>query len=621
MNRVFKRIIAAVLVLTIGIGIAVQAFAAEGNVDISVVSTYEEVGKNLTSGKIVPTIIIHGISQIDTFITDEEGNPLLNGDGDQITGWPITVDIPELVTGILMPLVLTLITQKDYASEAGYKAACKALKYNSCKTDGSPTYPTYVDRQYCSVADMDEEHKDIVYGAVPFQDVAKKIGENNLYFFSYNSSGDVTEIAKELNDYIEMVKKQTGAEDVNLAPISMGGTIATAWLEMYSGRYTLYKENYSSVHKIVFVIAALNGSDIVGDLMTDNTLLNDDEWLYKKLLPALIGEDDWTSYLINLCLRILPADVLKSVLDSVLDGAKDTLVGNCTIMWALIPSSYYDKAYELYFADKASSEYDTLKTKLNFYHKAQTNLRSNINDFMKQGGIVHAICSYGLQLYTIGKTSLTVNSDTIIQSSSTSLQATFADLGKTLPVDYKAKNPVCTNPEHNHISPDGCVDASTSYIPENVWFVEGLNHEHTSRSDSVINFAGVLLADDTIVDVHSDPENYPQFNGSRTTKDLRNNYIPKAYEVLEKGDITAEQKKELEEAISDCEAMLKETVVDTKKSSERIDRLYNALVDVGVYSPKNVQSTSDKILLAVFKFLSDKAYEKLGTKGYSEIFK
>ncbi len=620
MNKVFKRVIAIMLVLAISVGIVAQVTAADSTDPIEVVSSVEEAKDNLTSGEQVPIIIIHGISQIDTVIMDEDGNPLLDDSGNVITGWPLTVDVKELVLGILFPVLLTLLTQKDFASEAGYKAACKALKYNECDLNGDPVYPTYVDRQYCSIAEMDQEHKDIVYGAVPFQEVGEEIGEENLYFFAYNSSGDVTQIAEDLNDYIEMVKEQTGADEVSLAPISMGGTVVTAWLEMYSGRYDLYYDNYGSVHKIVFVIAALDGSKILGDIFTDNTLLKDDEFLYTKILPELL-EGEWYSYLINLALRILPNDVLDSILDSVLAGAKDTLVGNCTIFWALIPKDDFDECYEIYFKDKGS-EYDTIRTKVKFYNTAQKNLQSNLNDFMSEenGGIAHAICSYGLQLYPIGASALTVNADKIIHSASTSLFATFADLGKTLPVDYVAKNPVCTDPTHNHISPERVVDASTSYLPETTWYVQGLDHEKTGKSDSVINLAGVLLKDDTILDVHSDPENYPQFNGSRITRDLKRRDIPNAEAALaENTTMTEAQRAELQAALDDCKLMLTETVVDTVDCQNRMDRLYNALVAIGVYAAPEEPSKVNDVLATIFKFLSDTAYKSWGTKGYSEL--
>lgn len=597
MNTTFKKFVSLLLTLAISVGLVSTALATDE-----------------TKEDFVPTILVHGIAQVHTQIWEDEDAtiPLIGEDGTQVTGWPITVDASELVLTIVFPLLLTLIAQKDFASDAAYKAICNALKYNSSNPDGTPKYTTTVDRQYCSIAEMDEERKKKVYDAIPINDYADVVGEENVYFFAYNSTGNVTDTAEELNDYIEMVKEQRGVDKVNLAPISMGGTIVTAWLEMYSGKYDMYYDNYDSIHKIVFVVAALDGSNILGDLATGNTLLKDREYLYNKLLPKLLGET-WTSYLLNIVLRILPEDVLQNILDSIVKGAVDTLVGNNTLFWALVPTAYFDEIFNDYFKDKGS-EYDTIKTKIKFYNTAQKNLQKNLNRITdkEHNAIVHAICSYDVEFYPIGKTALTANSDSIIHSASTGMQATFSEIHKTLPENYKPVNPVCTDPTHNHISPDRQVDASTSYLPENTWFIQGMNHEKTGSCDSVIKFVSILLIDDSIKDVHSNPEKYPQFNGSRITKNLRRDLIPQAEEFLaENPTASAEIRNEVQTALDDCKAMLEETVVDTKKSQERIDKLESALVHAGVRQAPEEETKTDKILLKIFKKLSDWSYATL----------
>ncbi len=593
MKKIFKKATALVLCLALVFTLAAQSFATEKE----------------QSQEYVPSILIHGIAQMDTFLWNDDGSPVIGEDGTQATGWPITVDVKELVLTIIFPFLLTLITQQDFASEAGYKAICNALKYNASNPDGSPVYNTTVNRVYCSVAEMEPEDRQHVYDAIPINDYAETVGEENVYFFAYNSTGNVVDEAEALNDYIEMVKEQRNVDKVNLVPVSMGGTIVTAWLEMYSGKYDLYYENYHSINKIVFVVAALDGSNILGELATGNTLLTKPEYLYQTLIPKLLGET-WTSYLLNLVLRILPEDVVQNILASIVQGAIDTLLGNNTLFWALMPTAYFDESFENYFKDKGP-EYDVIKNEIKFYNTSQKNLQSNLNTITgeKYNTIVHAICSYDVELYPIGITSLTVSSDSIIHSTSTGLNATFANLGETLPVNYTAKNPICTDKTHNHISPDKKVDASTSYLPENTWFIQGLNHERTGSSDSVIKFVSVLLIDDKIKDVHSDPENYPQFNGSRVTKRLVNSYIPDAEKLLEGNTLTAEQRAELENALTACKDMLKETVIDTQKSQARIDALYLAIAKTGLYSMPEEETEAEKVLLKIFKSLSEMAYK------------
>ncbi len=620
MKKSILKVISSLLIVTIVISMTVCAFAKNNEQpDVVYVNDYSDAVNALSVNEkkdYIPTIIVHGLGQSTVYVTDNNGNKVIDKDGEEITSWPIYPDLGKIYK-LIIPVILTLIFQKDFASGVAYDVACDILKYCECKPDGTPANNVYVNRQYVPVSEMTKENRDEVYHSVPIENLGKITGEENLYYFAYNSLGDTTVLAKELNDYIEMVKTQRGCSQVNVVPISLGGTIASAWLEMFSGRYKEYKNNYASVHKFVFIVAAVDGSNIIGDIFTDQLLFDNKEFLYNKLLPTLM-EDSWSSYAINIALRILPNDVLIKIVKSILNGAVDTMLLKTPSMWSLIPSAYFDTAYKMHMADKGS-EYNVLKEKINLYHTAQINFKKNINDFITQGGIVHAICSYGLQLYTIGNSSLYVNSDTIIQSASTGFQSTFANLGETLGNKYTPVDPVCTNPLHNHISPDGMVDASTSIIPENTWFVDGLNHERTARCDSLINFAIVLLADDTVTDVHYNPSKYPQFNGSRVTRDLREKYIPDA-EKVDVSKLTAEQAKELDFALKDCKAMLEETVVNTENSKMRMERLYNALVNCGVYQAEEPDK-AEEILKPIFKFISELNKFIFGGKGFSEIFK
>ena len=89
----------------------------------------------------------------------------------------------------------------------------------------------------------------------------------------------------------------------------------------------------------------------------------------------------------------------------------------------------------------------------------------------------------------------TYNTDGIINLSSTTLGATGAAGNSTLAdVDYK-KNTCCSNPDHNHVSPDNMVDVSTAILPENTWIFLDQYHE-VGRNDVVLNLAKALLLAD-----------------------------------------------------------------------------------------------------------------------------
>ena len=83
--------------------------------------------------------------------------------------------------------------------------------------------------------------------------------------------------------------------------------------------------------------------------------------------------------------------------------------------------------------------------------------------------------------------------------------------------------------------------------------------------------------------------------------------------------MTAEQRAELQAALDDCKLMLTETVVDTKDCEARMQRLKDALIDIGVYAAPEEPSKANDVLRTIFKFLSDTAYKNWGTKGFSEL--
>lgn len=613
--NVFNKIVSILIIIFIVFSFSVSGFAVTSQGEfVSVIDQASIDNGNFEKSGIIsdtiPTIIIPGIGQTTTYLLDDDGNRAVDEKGTPITGWPLYIDINKIVNSLVFPLIISILTQRDFSLIKKIPEVIKeAIWVNSCGPDGTTVNDLEVTKFDCSVAELSQEEKNWVYGRIPMRKFTEVAGEDKLYFFGFNSTGDVTEIAKELNEYIEMVKEQTGSSKVSLAPISMGGTVATAWLEMF-------KENYNSVHKIVFIVPALNGSAIVADLMSDNLRIDDDEYLYNDFLPELIGET-YVSYLLNIAIRFLPNKLLHQMLDVILEAAIDNLIVTCPNLWALLPSENFNDAYNK-FIEPLGSEYNVLKDKLKLYYKAQINLKENIYAFIEQGGIVHNICEYGLKLYPLGNQSKVLNSDTIIQSSSTSMGATFANIGETFPDDYTQKYNSENHPDYSYISPDRMVDASTSYLPDNVWYIYGLNHEKTAQDEHLIAFATALLLDDSIKDVHSKPEKYPQFNGSCLTRKLKQNLIPAADKV-DLSTLSAEQADELTTALNDCKQILSETVLDTVKCKEKIDRLERVLNEIGAIS-KNENAEKEAKLLEITKKIHQFISKTFGNKGFIDMF-
>ena len=111
----------------------------------------------------------------------------------------------------------------------------------------------------------------------------------------------------QLYDYIQMVKAQTGHDKVTIVPISQGGSIASAMFEYHP-------EVIDDLHKVLFIVPALDGSTIIGDVFNDRVNFLDSDYLYHGFLEELTLLDEHTAALIEILLRILPDEIIMSSL-------------------------------------------------------------------------------------------------------------------------------------------------------------------------------------------------------------------------------------------------------------------------------------------------------------------
>lgn len=121
------------------------------------------------------------------------------------------------------------------------------------------------------------------------------------------------------------------------------------------------------------------------------------------------------------------------------------------------------------------------------------------------------ICGTGSQLALGGD----INGDVVLPASGVS-GALTAPLGERFPDGYTGAGTACNDPEHYHISPSMEMDASTAYLPENTWFVEGHYHGQYFYEEYTRSLVTKLLLTDDIKDVYSDPD-YPQFTSSNNS--------------------------------------------------------------------------------------------------------
>lgn len=607
-KRISTKLTAFFVALTLVFMIGVPAFAAPD----------EEV---MTACKghcgQCPSLVIPGIFQSEVFLYDENGEIAVNADGQQYEGpfyLESTMEIVKVaLSKALVPLIMALVLQRDVADMLATnvgEAIGEILMTNiKCDENGDPIKDIRATKYPTSVEYLSEHDREHILDNVPLQKYIDVAGADHLYFFSYYSLGNMIDTVEELYDYIQLIKKQTGHDKINIVPISQGGSLANMLLQMYKDKGRDISED---INRIVYVVPAKNGSTLVGEII-EYGLLDDDEAIYGYMIPKLL-EGDWYGYLINLALRIFPKDVLNSILDSAVKGLVDGLKYS-TLIWGLCPKENYPAGAEMYLSDESTKE---IRRQTDIFYQAQCNADQNILDAIASGVKVFDICGYNYSLYAIVDSWDNVNADGIIQLESTSMGAVSYGVDVQLPEGYVTENPHCTNYEHNHIDPHNIVDARAGLLPDTTFYFYNQNHEKTGNNDVVMRLAVDLLTDENFVDVYSYPDRYPQFNTARNTKGISNDI--KAAKTMDFSAMDPAVAAELEAAIAKVEAELENTVVDNESLDAAKEEFYAARAKArGEQYPAENEDQTNEILGKIFKLASDVTYKFFGPRGWFDI--
>ncbi len=539
-----------------------------------------------------PVIVLPGINHSPTYLYDENDEPVMYN-GSHIGSTLLILNEAALSTGNIAKLVASALATIALQTNIGldkvaYNLVSEIFKYQRCDENGDHVENLKTQRWNYSLEKMTEDELDWTYRMVPMKPLVDEIGEDHVYFFTFNLVGDPMDSADDLDEYIEMVKEQTGHDKVTLLPVSLGGTILTAYLDKYG---------HEKIDRIVNAVACLDGTDIVADFFAREWRL-DDEYLYHEFMEKIFIENSdgpALGYLINTLLHIIPRSGVDALLSGAISAILDTLMLNCPQFWAMLPSYRYDALAARYLTDKS-----VLKARTDRFQTARLNLRQNILDAVADGVHVDSIAGanldFGEEMYTyfnIVATAEKVNTDGIVNLSSTTLGATGAAGKNTLDdVDYE-KNTYCTNPDHNHVSPDNMVDTSTAILPENTWVFLNQHHE-VGYNDVVLNLAKAIILGE-VTDVNDNPEMYPQYNGPCYTQSIRRWKLPDAKRV-DQTNLSEEDKAELNAAIAEGEAVLKLTVADQPRVEAAEKRLIAILCKVGAEGYDNPEPEEESKL-------------------------
>ena len=441
---------------------------------------------NFMFKEINPLIIVPGIGQSKTVLYDENGKELRKV-------WPLDFDEKAMIDAIKVPAILSAIFRHDigFSKRAG-KELERQLDVLASLPDGTCKHNikavTYGDRSFGECYKDEQDHIRCMLPTKKFTDIT---GENGFFFFSYHSFGHINNIVEDLENYIQAIKKKTGCEKVNLMPLSLGGTVTTAYLKKYGDR--------KHVDKVISIVPAFDGSFLIRDIFEGRVDLKN----YEDFFRIFLNEEATKS--ISKLTKLFPQKVIEGFIGSVINVLREVIFKNCSMMWGTIPSEDYERLSQKFISDE---EHKVLKAMTDNAYEVRKDFVKFVEEQNKNGVKIYTLCGYNLNMIPIIE-SKNVSSDMIVHTKSASMGANITAIGKTLEENYVQKNTVCKDSSHNHISPDRTIDASCGALPESTWYFRNMEHESSAANDKVMTLVRKIMYGE--IETVFDDENYPQF--------------------------------------------------------------------------------------------------------------
>ncbi len=449
------------------------------------------IGANAEEKNNDPIILISGFlcSQLYYEYGTENEEKLWVLELDKVTG-RIGDDLPNF----LKSLAGALVGKTDELSETIGEGAGVVFEKLRCNPDGTSVYNVshYPNNPETSNVEymLNNGCEDYMYEVNFCKHLAELYDPSEIFMFQYDSRLDAITLAEQLNDFIEDVKEYTNSDKVRVFSLSFGGLISSTYLYLYGD---------SSVSKYVTSVPAIGGTDIPDKILRGNIdfPISDIALFFETVFA---GEGDVARWFENA--------EFESI-NEIIGGASEGLMSALKYwgsIWSLCSVALYDDL-KADFLDPVQSKELIEKTD-KVHYEIMPAIPQILKKAQANGVDVAILCSTGSELALGGE----LNGDIVLPAYTVS-GATCAPLGKRFSDGYTGIKTTCSIPDHNHISPSMEIDASSAYLPENTWFVDGQYHGQYYYEEYTRSLVTKLLLTDEITDIYSSPD-YPQFEYS-----------------------------------------------------------------------------------------------------------
>lgn len=311
------------------------------------------------------------------------------------------------------------------------------------------------------------------------------IGDENIYNFTCDFRMGVESCANQLDELVQDVKKHSGKEKVNILAVSHGGQVTATYLTLFGWK--------NDVDNAVLTVPAIGGAGIAYDAMTAQVNF-DEECLIRFIEHGTRTEEDY-----NWLVKAQQLGFIDDIFNALVPHIFPSL-GYWGSLWDFIPLEKYEDTKKMLLDAEESAP--LIEKSDRFHYEIYPKISEKLQECIDNGMNISIISGTGNRIVT----GLNENSDAIITTAS-STGAAVAPYGERFADGYVQIND-CGG--KNKVSPDMTIDASTAYLPDNTWFVNGLFHGMTYWDNYSRSLMMTLLFTDNITDVYSDPA-YPQF--------------------------------------------------------------------------------------------------------------
>ena len=436
-----------------------------------------------------PIVLVPGYSSSTLVMTDDNGNVS--------KVWGLDFDaIAQLAQDNIDKLLIGAgkMTQQDYEYLGRFlgQEFQNVLEYMKCNPDGSSKYniTTRLENtaEACCWSNMSD-------GSMAEYDimslVAEHVSKDKIFEFNCDFRMGVEENANRLNELILDVMKTTGYDKVNIIAVSHGGQLTGAYLSLFGTQ--------GHVNNCVMCVPAMGGAVLAYDALSQNVVF-DENTLVQFLEHGFMLETDYHWITTAQSLGFLD-DLLAEVVPYVWD-----IISCWGSMLDFVPLEYFEDIVAMLDPVENAA---LIEQTTRFHYEIMANYGTNLKAAQAAGANITILTGCGIPSVS----GLQENSDAIIRTADTS-GATCAPYGKRFSDGYQCLGTGCSDPSHNHLSPSMEIDASTCWLPDNTWFVDGLYHGMELYDEYTISLTiHQLVSAEPLADVYADKD-YPQFHAT-----------------------------------------------------------------------------------------------------------